>query len=229
MIEEPNSTVELLTQWKKMYSEGALMSFTFEQVTVRFKENIPVDTSLWQEAISFPDQFRIDFGSKEDGNRNLWRNDSVYVLRNHKIVNHAKEIQQFLLIEGGIYYVEVDQIIKKLEEVGLNTDLFRITQHNGRKTYVIGAKENDKNSPQIWLDAEYRAAVHRVMKMPNDQVIHVYYDQFEKIDGFWTETYLEFYLEGSLLQTEKYQNIIMNPKLSKDIFSPQGMVNNYWY
>lgn len=223
------NTTELLGEWKKQYSQEALQTMTFAQTTIRFKDNKPIDTSTWYEAIMYPDQFRIDFGNQKDGNLNLWRSDSVYAFRKSQLVKSDPEIQQFLLIEGGLYRLPLDTIIHKLRRCGVNTDEFRTENIKGRLTFIIGAKKEDKTSPQIWLDAQYRAPVFRIMQIDKDKTIEIYYDQFAQIDGHWTETYLEFYMDGNLIQTEHYHDILMNPKLKKGIFNKSHCLQNYWY
>lgn len=219
----------LLTHWKANYSDSIPDGFTFVQTTVKFKDGIPNDTSTWYEAIQYPKNFRIDFGQKLDGNRNLYRQDSIYALRKGEIVHKADEIQQFLLIEGGIYFEDIDTILKKLQTVGVNTSLFRKDIYMGHEVYIIGAEKDDLSTPQIWLDPRYRSAVKRIMQLPGGQLLDVRYETYEKVDGYWTETYLEFYMDGQLFQTEQYHNVQMNPDLPDGIFHPKKFKTTYWY
>lgn len=222
------STKDLLSYWKTEYTDETLKAFSFVQTTIRYENGQVKDTSIWYEAIEYPNSFRIDFGDKT-GNSNLYRNDSIYVLRNGQIVHKDREIQEFLLIEGGTYTYEIDTVLARLERTGVDTEKFRKTTLNDRTTYVIGANEGDDSSPQIWLDSIHRGSVKRIIARPDNKVLLVTYDQFQNIDGFEIESWLEFFLDGVLIQTEEYRQIMTNPDFDPDIFHPTKFRNTFWY
>lgn len=226
---QPNNTRGLISYWKDRYKEEQLKSFTFVQETIQFEEDGSKDTSIWYEAIAYPDLFRMDFGDKAELNRNLYRNDSIYVLRKGELVHKGTQIQEFMILEGATYYSPVDSTLQKLTKTGLNTDHFYKTMNNGRDTYVIGALPDDSSSPQVWLDAEWRNSVKRISKTRDGRILKVIYDDFKSIDGHMIESWLEFYIDDKLIQTERYNNIEVNPTLDPAIFDVEQFHNSYWY
>ena len=108
-------------------------------------------------------------------------------------------------------------------------DVFYTTNYKGRKTYVVGAMPNDSITPQVWLDAEWRNSVKRISKTRSGKVLKVTYDDFQNVDGYFIESWLEFYVNDTLVQTERYNDIKVNPNLDSSVFDPQLFGQSYWY
>lgn len=227
--EQPASVTQLIQYWKSTEDANRLEAFTFVQETIRFREGESPDTSTWYEAIQYPNNFRIDFGEKDNQNSNLYRNDSIYVVRDGKTVHQGAQIQEFMILEGALYTLPVDSTLAKLKAVGIDIQLFDTTTYQNRLTYIVGAKKGDLTRSQIWLDAERRYAVRRFSKTKQGGLMEVKYDDFKNIDGHWVESWLEFYVDGTLVQTERYYDIDVKPKLSDGVFEPKGFWKKYWY
>lgn len=225
-----SSTLNLVTYMKKYKSINHLKQFTFIQETIRFnQEGKAQDTSTWYEAIRYPKDFRIDFGDPNKGNANINRNDSVYVYRGNKLVHSGPEIQEFLILEGGLFYYSADETIERLESLGIDTKIFSKSQYKGKEVYVIGAIENDFSKPQIWLDAKELYSVRRFSKGKKGELYEVRYDDYKDIGGYKIETWIEFYADDKLIQTERYNQIDVNPNLDDNIFNPNLFGNHYWF
>lgn len=225
----PTTVKTLLAYWNDRYHNQTANTITFEQETIRYKDDLPADTTLWYEAINYPDRFRIDIGEKTVQNRNLYRNDSIYVLRSGEIVHSGPRLHESLLLEGVLYKQPTSKLMRQLAEVGIDTLAFCHAEYDGRPIYIIGANKPDTTMPQIWLDAERRQIVRRFGKGKNGEVLEVRYADFRQIDGYWIESWVEFYLDGKLLQTERYRNIKMNPPLPDAIFDPGSFKEHFWY
>ena len=228
-IYQPNSARDLITHWKNHYADQSIRAFTFEQETIRFKDGQATDTALWYEAVQYPDQFRIDFGNGSEGNINLWRRDSVYVLREGEWKHRGPKVQESLILKGALYQLPVDTTLAKLTAVGIDTAIFRKAMLNERSMYVIGASTGDDTSPQMWVDAERRNVVKRTSRLTNGKTLAVVYDDFVQVDGYWVESWVEFLLDGTLIQTERYKNIQIRDELPQEIFDPNLFSNHFWY
>jgi hypothetical protein len=225
-----NSTKELVQFIKKNRYDGHLKSFTFIQETIRLNpQQQPVDTSTWFEAIRYPKEFRIDFGNPENGNANINRNDSIYVYRESKMVHSGPEIQEFLILEGGLFYYSVEETLKRLEGLGINTSLFTKSTYKGRPIYIIGAKDEKFDRPQIWMDAERFYVVRRLSKGKKGELYEARYDDFKHIGGHWIETWIEFLVDGKVIQTERYNDIDVSPNLDDRVFDPERFGSYYWF
>lgn len=224
---QPESTRNLIAYWKDRYASESLKSFTFLQETTRYRDGKAEPTTTWYEAVRYPDQFRIDFGNFEAGNINLWRQDSIYVLRKGAWAHRAPEIQASLLMKGGLYHYPVDTTLAKLTILGIDTSVFQDTTYNDRETYIIGKVANTE--PQVWLDAARRTVVKRINRLNDGQLLEVRYGEFVQVNGHWVESHVAFYIEGQLIQTEVYRDIDTEPELTEDIFNPDQLQGTTWY
>lgn len=224
------SVRELVQHIKEEKTMGHLKAFTFTQETIRFNENgSPVDTTTWYEAIRYPKDFRIDFGDSKNGNANINRNDSIYVFRNHELVHSGPEIQEFLILEGGLFYYSTDETLKRLKQLGVDTSVFSKSEYQGKPIYILGANPDELSKPQIWLDAEKLYSVKRFSQGKQGELYEVVYDDFKEFDGHWIETWIEFHVNGRLIQTERYNQIDVSPYLNNKVFDPQFFGKYYWF
>ena len=220
--------MQLIKQWKKKHAHHTLKSFTFAQETIRFKDGEATDTSIWYEAIAFPDRFRIDIGEKA-GNINLFRNDSIYVVRKDSLVFSGHRVPEALVMKGALYFQPVDSTLSNLKALDIDIDQFDTGTYEGRPAYIIGAKAGAEKYPQIWVDAERRNVLRRSSKLKNGKLLEVRYGDFVQVGGHWLESWVAFYIDGQLIQTERYQDIEVDVKLPETIFDPSLFSNSYWY
>lgn len=200
---------------------------SFSQKTVRFSDGEP-DTAIWREFIRYPDQFRIDF-TDTSGNINLYRNDSIYVFRDHQLVFQDREIQAFLLIEGGIYFLPVEQVLRGLAETGIDTRPFGFSSFEGHRIMIIGAGEGDLSRPQMWIDPDRKVIVRQILKTDEGSLLDVRLRNFEYLQGCWVTSSLDFYESERRVQSEEYFDIKINPPVDPSIFSPSRCLETYWY
>ncbi len=226
----PRTTMGYYAYLKDQFRDQRLDGFTFYQETVRFDEEGNIqDTSYWHEAVRYPHQFRIDFGSAKDKNRNLWCADSLYVLRKGEIVHAAGEYQASLLFKNGFHHYDEAEIKWRLDSLGINTEIFRTGKYLNRPVYIIGANEGDLTSPQVWYDAQHHAVVRRISRTKSGKSLDVRYAGHESYGPYWIEGEVYFYINGNLRQSEYYHNIQAPRLLEHKYFNPRKFDKNTWY
>lgn len=223
-----NSARDMIQLWKAMPFAENLKTFTFQQKTIRYKNNSPIDTSIWHEAMSYPKSFRLDLKA-HSGDFNTYRSDSVYIFRNGYEVDKRFEIQPFMLMTHGYKHYATDSTIMLLNGLGVDTALFHERKYRGYQIYVIGANLGDTTKPQVWLDVNRRVVLRQFIDDNKNGVIDVRFVHYKKMNGIWIEFYLEFYRSKELMQTEEYYNVKVNPKLNMEIFNPKKETIEYWY
>lgn len=224
-----NSTKELIQHMMKVNKNDAVKSYTFVQKTIRYKDGEGPTKNIWYEAIQYPTSFRIDFGPKEDGKAVIYRNDSVYVIQDHKILRREQEYQDFLLVEGGMYqYKSYKKVLERLKEFGYDISKFHVNTYQGYDVYVFGADKGDLTSKQMWIDKDYLFIHRKFTKLKNGKLLEVQYDDFKKVEGRWIETKVLIFIDGKLFQEEYYTDIDMSANLPKGVFEPNNW-KTYWY
>jgi hypothetical protein len=214
---------------KSLHDEAPVQAFTFVQQTIQFKKDGSTDTSTWYEAIHYPDEFRIDFGSPNSGNSVLYRKDSVYRFREGKLLGSRYEPHEFLLLEGGLYHYELDEIMERMTQIGLDTSILRTSRFNGQEVYILGAKAGDHHSPQIWLHMERLHPLKRIMKSQNEVHIEAFFSDFVNHRGDWIEQKIDFYIDEELAQTEYYNQLDVDPEIPEGFFDPKRFGQAHWF
>ncbi|MEW2920275.1 hypothetical protein AB1A65_02330 [Muricauda sp. ANG21] len=229
--ENPIDSVEALVDFiKTQKSEDQIAEFTFVQETIFFDEKgQPQNTSTWYEAIRYPKEFRIDFGDPKNRNANINRNDSIYVFRGDSLVHSGPEIQEFLILEGGLFHYSTAETLERLKSLGIDTSIFSTSTYKERPVYILGSTPNDTSKPQIWMDAEELYVVRRFSQGKQGELYEVKYDDFKNIEGHWMETWIEFHVDGHLIQTERYNDIDLHPSLDDKVFDPKAFGTYYWF
>jgi hypothetical protein len=214
-----NST-DLLSAMNKKYKGKWFDQFTFVQETHKIDENgREEEKSIWHEAIDYPKNFRIDYGSLSEGNSNVYANDSAWVFRANALKNVEYAPKEFLLMKGGLYHLTVKETINQLTNYGYDCSKFRTDELNDRKVFVIGAEKGDLTSKQFWLDAEHFYMVRRI-NTQKTKVVDVIYSNHISSNGGWVEQEVKFWVDEKYYQIEYYKQINTKPNLGAAVFNP---------
>ncbi len=202
-------------------------TLTFKQETIRYsQQGQQRDTSIWDEAVKYPDQFRIDY---LNNNRTIiFKNDSAYRFDNRTYVDTRYQPQEFLLFKGGLYFMSPGQVMDKLKSYGYDVSLFREDEFNGQKVYVVGAKKGDLKTKQFWVNKDYFYTVRRISTVSGGRVLDVQYEGHKAFGGGWVERKVIFYINDQLLQVENYLDIKVDIELDELVFDSKSPSFN-WY
>ncbi|HQQ93919.1 MAG TPA: hypothetical protein PLQ93_05155 [Bacteroidia bacterium] len=198
---------DFLKQVHGKYFKGPCRYYSFSQRNKHYRNDSLIRTSEWHEAIGFPDQFRIHFGDKAKGNFVWFRNDSALNYRDGKFLKARSDSNSLLLILGGMFYRDFEDVLLRLKAAGYNTTTLCEKNWMGKPVYVLGARENDENANQIWFDKE-NLRVLRIIE--NLSAIEQMDMRFEKLQTWchgYMETKVSFRRNGKLEQEEEYYNI----------------------
>ena len=218
---QPTTTIGYYRFLKDQFAENKCPGFTFKQETVRYDEDGTIrDTSIWSEYVQYPNNFKIEIGDPSNGNSNLWRNDSVYIMRADEIVHSGNEYQASLLLKNGYFYYDMDDIKWRLDSLGVNYSEFHKSDYNGLPVYVVGAIPGDLSKPQVWYHAKEHYVIRRFDFTRNNKLLEVRYSKHQKHNGCWIEGQVDIYIDDELRQYERYFDIDASSTISSSIFDP---------
>lgn len=219
---------KLLEAMQKKYAGKWARTLTFTQYNTHYEKDTISGTSVWYEAIEYPDKFRIDFGDPSIGNAVLFTNDSVYQFKNKELTASKKQVNNLMLLAGGIYFLSKEKALKRLTEAGYNTAAFREDTWNGRPVYVVGARQGDVQSNQFWLDKQHLYLVRTLAAQPDGHIQEAQFRKHIRTAGGWTETEVLFLTDGKPQQLEVYKNLQANVLLPKGLFSAHLFGKIHW-
>ncbi|TSD63426.1 hypothetical protein FFF34_017705 [Inquilinus sp. KBS0705] len=205
---------------KKMYNRyhGKWhTSLAFNQTTGRYRNDSLIRTETWHERIIYPDLLRIDFGDETLGNGAIYKGDSLFVFRNHKVLQATKGENELIFFLGGIYFKPYEQVISHFADLHIDLAKFHETTWKGKAVYVLGADADGDKLTQLWIDKDMLVPV-RYFKYDKDLKEEVTFEDQQKLNNGWSETNCKFYINDKLLQTESYHNLVTNPVIDKSVF-----------
>jgi hypothetical protein len=200
----------ILKKMHDKYKGGICKSYTFSQKNTHYNNDTVVGNSEWHEAVEFPDKFRIVFGDKTKGNSVLFRKDSVLNYRNYKLTKSSADSNNLLLLLGGMYYRNFDDVTTRLAAAGYDLSAGSEQAWNGKKVLVIGAKPGETEKNQIWVDADKLLIVRIIEKMNATDWMDMRFESHEKLCNGFVENKVSFRRNGKLEQVEEYFDIKPN-------------------
>ncbi len=209
----------LLKKMYYTYKGKWYKDFTFTQTTKNFRNDSLIKTSTWYEAIVFPDNFRITFGEKEDGNAMIQRGDSAFNFKKGKLVKRSLKGEDLTFLLGGMYFIPFDSVKARIKNEGYDIAKFHEENWKGKKAYVIGTSDSNEPGNQLWIDKE-KLVVMRFVKFDGKTKEEAIFGDHKKFGKAWSETSCLFYINDKLLQSEFYYNCQANHGVDMKIFDP---------
>ena len=206
---------DLLRAMHKKYFHNYCKTVQFEQKTIRYKNDAVSDTAYWYEWISYPDKFRIDFGIKFGGNCLIFKNDSAYSYKNHKLVKTRADENDLLLLLGGMYFRKFEDVTTRLKKLGYDFSKIKTDTLNKAGCFVVGAD----NSYQLWADKKDLKIIALKTKLTEADWLEIRFDAFQKSCKGFNETKVTAKKNGKLEQVEEYQNIKTEIIIPNSIFN----------
>jgi len=212
---------ELLKAMHNKYGGKYCQTVTFDQRTTRYDTSgMVTDTTYWYEWISYPDKFRIDFGKKFGGNCVIFKNDSAFNYRNHKLVKKYPDENDLLLLLGGMYHRPFDSVVARLERLGYDLDKVQLIQINKGWFWVLSSKESSPvDQQQVWVDKKDLKVAKIKTKLNETDQLEIKFDEFKKTCKGFTETKVSASKNGKLEQTEEYLNLKTSVAIPDSIFN----------
>lgn len=205
--ERYNNGTDLLRAMHNRYKNGPCKSYTFSQKNTLYKGDSVSGHSLWYEAVEFPDKFRIHFGEKSEGNYVVFKNDSAFNYKSGKLVKRRRDENTLLLLLGGMYYRTFEDALLRIEKAGYNTNIISSERWKNKRIYMIGAKNADTLSNQIWVDEVSLRVLRIIEKLNEKDVMDMRFESHQDWCEGYVETKVSFRRNGVLEQEEEYYDI----------------------
>jgi hypothetical protein len=208
--------VEILKTMHKKYYQAPCKNYSFSQRNTLYKNDSVIGNSVWHEAVQFPDKFRINFGNTEEGNYVIFKNDSVFNYRQGKLLKAKADSNSLLLLLGGMYYRDLDNVITRLKNAGFKLDVVTEREWNNELAYVIGAREHDLSSPQFWVSKKTLRVLRIIKRVERLDRMDMRFEAHQDWCKGYMETKVSFRRNGQLEQVEEYYDIKQTDKFPEN-------------
>ncbi len=109
---------KVLKNMYKTYKGKWYKTFTFSQTTQNFNNDTLTRTSVWHEAIAFPNKFRITIGEPKNGVAIIFTKDSSFNFNKGKLVRRTLKNEDLTFLLGGMYFIPFDSVKLKMKHQG---------------------------------------------------------------------------------------------------------------
>ena len=213
---------QLVRAMHDRYAGKWFTTLTFVQKNTRYLADGRTDTSTWSEALSLPGRLRIDVEPRANGNGNIYRDDTVYVFSNGRLVRQARAPHPLLLLGFDVYFIPVERTIATLRELGFDLARMHEATWQGRPAYVVGASPGDSRARQFWIDRDRLLFVRMLEPSRRDttRTAEIRFNRYYEVDGGWLAPEVEFLIDGRRDFLEVYTEIKTNVPVADSLFDP---------
>lgn len=203
-----DSTEKLVDAISERYNGKWFKQIRFMQTTNFYDADTIYKSERWAEEYVYPGQLIIKVNGETDSKSGyLYRNDSVYYLRNNEIMYAHQITHDLVILSMDIYNMEPDDAMLRFSQLDYDLSKFDTRTYNGRKVYVVGAEKSDTLSNQVWFDAEHLYFV-KMIKNSEEGYHEVVFNDYINVNGSaWIEQEIIFKLNGKVYMIEKYFDI----------------------
>lgn len=174
----------------------------------------------WYEALSLPGLLRIDIAPLESGRAIIFRDDSLFLMNQKKLVKSQALIHPLMVLGFDVYVDQPDNTLRKLK--ALNFDLARMHSDTwqGRPVYVVGADSGDARAPQFWVDQENLLFVRMLMPSSAGTLDETQFNKYVKLGETWISPEVLFFKDGKPDSKEEYRDMQVGMTFEPGLFDP---------
>lgn len=215
---------DLITAMHKKYDGKWYKTLTFVQKTITHKPDGTSSTEIWYEAMSVPGKLRIDIDPLDKGNGLLFADGKLYSIKDGKPNAGRPFVHPLMVLGFDVYNQPAAASIAQVKGIGIDLSILREDTWEGKSVYVLGAKQDDMNANQVWIDKKNLYFVRLIQLGGRDKknVQETQFNKYEKVKGGgWVAIEVKFLTDGKLTMSEEYTDVQANPKLDPDLWNPE--------
>jgi hypothetical protein len=214
---------EVVKKMYTMYNSTWYPTVTFRQQTLSFKDGVQISDETWYEAMDMKKGLVIKINSMDSGNGLIFRNDSLLVYREDKLISKRRKVHELLVLGFTVYTDAPETTLAKLNEAGFNTEIVSRDTYDGRSHFVVG----DSAKAQFWIDEKTLLFTKMMKKQPNQPKMEIEFKGYQPLGKAWIETEVIFLRNGQLMMRELY-NDIQSPVLPKSFYDQSVFTKIRW-
>ncbi len=124
-------------------------------------------------------------------------------------------VQYLFFVEKS---VSADRWVRLLRSLKIDTKVNTLTRSGSRVAVVLGAKEWERDRPQLWIDKD-RYLPLRLMVKEKDRLVDIQWLKWgSRTTGDWFPQTIEIHSDGELMDTCTVEHVEANKPISSDLF-----------
>ena len=213
---------QLVAAMHKKYAGKWYKTLTFVQKNTSYKADGTTENSIWYEAMSAPGRLRVDVDPLASGNGFMFANGQQHNFKDGKLAGSRPMVHPLMVLGFDVYAQPVEKTISQLKEIKVDLSLLHENTWQGQPVYVLGAKQGDLNSMQIWVDKKNLLFVRMLQPVGKnkERIQETQFNKYEKAKGGgWVAIEVVFLLDGKKTFLEEYTDVQVNVPLDPELYN----------
>ena len=220
----PETVAEVVEAMIERYVGMWYRDLTFVQTTTYYDADEAVSrTETWYESIRLPGKLRIDVAPTEQGRIIMFNDNTIYQFQGGELQGSQPTVHPLLLMGFDLYFMPVDEVLEKLEGLGVDLTKMHESTWQDRPVYVLGAEKGDETSHQFWIDRERLVFVRQINGDSETQ-----FNKYERLGRAWVAPEVVFINAGKVTLLEEYDDMSITREVNESAFLPEGSVRPSW-
>src|SRR5687768_1631936 len=215
------STTGLVGAMREKYDGKYFKTLTFLQNNTRYTTTGEEHKSQWFEHVEAPGKLRIAFLPATQKSGLVQVGERVASFDNGMRVDFRPSVNPLLLLTVDAYAASPTIVMRALDSLGVDTNIVRTDEWEGRPVYVIGAKAGDSTSNQVWIDAEHLRLARFIQRMGRGEratLSEIRVRAYREIEGYQIPTDILTLRNGKPVWREQRTDIRINAELPANVF-----------
>lgn len=203
------------------YDGKYFKTMTFLQNNTAYTTTGGENKSQWFVHVQAPGKLRIAFLPVTRKSGLVQVGERVASFDNGIRIDFRRSVNPLLLLGVDAYAGPASAVMRGLDSLGVDTEIIRTDEWDGRPVYVIGAKEGDSTSNQVWIDSEHlRLArfIQRAGRGARTIISDIRVRNYREIDGYHVPTEFLTLRNGRPAWREQRTDIRINQELPPGVF-----------
>lgn len=215
------SASALINAMNRRYDGKYLKTMTFLQNNTAYTTTGAENKSQWFVHVQAPGKLRIAFLPVAQKSGLVQVGERVASFDNGIRVDFRRSVNPLLLLAVDAYAGPTSTVMRGLDSLGVDTEIIRTDEWDGRPVYVIGAKAGDSTSNQVWIDAEHLRLARFIQRAGRGErtiVSDIRVRNYREIEGYHIPTELLTLRNGRPVWREQRTDIRINEDLPAGVF-----------
>lgn len=203
------------------YDGKYLKTMSFLQNNTAYTTTGEEQRSQWYVHLEVPGKLRIAFLPATQGSGLVQVDDRVASFDNGIRVDFRRSINPLLLLTADVFASPLPTTMERLDSLGVDIDITRTDEWEGRPVYVVGAKSGDTTSNQMWVDRDRLLLVRFIQNdRSGDRTIvsDIRVRNYRELEGFHIPTEFLVVRNGRPAWREQRDNIRINEVFPPGVF-----------
>jgi hypothetical protein len=122
-----------------------------------------------------------------------------------------------------VYSAEPSDVIPKVESMGIDLSLVKVTTMKGKEYYEVG----NYNEKCFWVSKD-DLLFHGIRKVDENGVTEIFYENYKMIYEKPVATEVQYFENGQMYLYEKYFDIRLPSCMPDDFFNPDLFSETRW-